>query len=182
MDFTYFHPVSDSLAITIGAAYSWRLKAMDDSDDSRDETPNWDQVRGIQRTSDWASRVQQYTTTSGQVGLDWRIGPKHTFGADVYHKDYSMVVTRNNLAVDFGVGAIGDARFTQGAATGVGQVNQQTGTWYEHDSQTSQLNLNTRTNPRGGGLTRLARGRVPTIICVTWRTAIFARHRHESSI
>lgn len=141
VDFSYSHPIGDTLAISIGGAHTWRLKAMDDSDDSRDETPNWDQVRGIQRTSDWASRVQQYVTKSGQAGLDWRLGRRHSLSADVYYKDYSMVVTRNNLAVDFGAGATGDARFTQGAATAAGQVNQQTGTWYAYDTKTAHGNL-----------------------------------------
>jgi iron complex outermembrane recepter protein len=143
-DFSYFQPVNDKFAFKLGGAYTWRIKPLDDSDKSRDETPTWNLVDLFQRTSNWSTRTQQYVTISGQAGFTWRITPNTTLSTDVYTKNYSMIVTRSNLDVNYGAGARGDRYHTQGATPGVGQVNSGNGTWYEHWSQTDQVNLNFR--------------------------------------
>ncbi len=143
-DFTYFRPLNESVAISVGAAYTWRTKPLDDSNSSRDETPTWDLVDLFQRSSTWSTRTQQYVTRTGQVGVVWRITPRTTLSADYSTKDYSMIVTRGNLNVTYGAGSRGDARFTQGAATGVGLVEQGSGTWYERKTDTQLVSVKLR--------------------------------------
>ncbi|MSU64926.1 MAG: TonB-dependent receptor [Opitutus sp.] len=144
MDFTYFHPLNESVAFNVGAAYTWRTKPLDDSYSSRDETPTWDLVDLFQRSSTWSTRTQQYITRTGQVGVAWRITPRTTLSTDFSVKDYSMIVTRGNLNVTYGAGARGDRNFTQGAATGVGLVDQGNGTWYERKTNTQLASLKLR--------------------------------------
>lgn len=121
-DFTYLHPVSKNFAITLGGGRTWRHKQPEGGTDNTDETAEWNLVNLFQRQSQWNSLAQTFSTLQGQVGFDWRISSKDTLSGSLQYRDYDLYITRSVLTWNYGVGATGNERFTQGAATGVGTV------------------------------------------------------------
>lgn len=146
-NFSYLRPVNSALAFNIGYSRTWRLKPMDDGDETRNETPTWNLLGMFQRRSIWESLAQKYVTNAGQFGVDWRISPSATLSLGYQHREYSMFVTRSMLQVNFGTGATGNAQFTQGATPGVGTADQGTGNgWYEQVTEQDLFTLKYRHN------------------------------------
>ena len=145
LNLSYLYPVNNSLAVTVGFSRTWRLKPMDDGERTRNETPTWNQIGLFQRRSIWESLAQLYTTNAGQIGLDWRITPSDVVSFGYQRREYSMYVTRSILEINFGAGATGNDRFTQGAVPGVGTATQNTGNgWYEQPTEQDQFTLKYR--------------------------------------
>jgi TonB-dependent receptor len=119
-DFNYLHPLNKKFAVTVGGGRTWRHKPMEGGTKETDETATWNLVNLYQRQSQWNSLAQTFRTLQGQIGFDWRISSKDTVSASVQYRDYENYTTRSVLAFNYGAGATGDARHTQGAATGVG--------------------------------------------------------------
>jgi TonB-dependent receptor len=115
---SYVHPINERLGVTAGVGSTWRKRGLD----GRTENPTWDLVNLIQRTSQYSHLRSIVKTRTGQVGADWRVGPRTTLSANFEYKDRWVMVPRDILLINYGAGAVGDATFTQGAATGVGSV------------------------------------------------------------
>ena len=144
-DFNYLHPVNRNLAFTIGGSRTWRAKPMETGTKDTDESATWDLVRLVQTTSQWNSLAQEFKTRQGQVGVDWRISSTDTLAASAQYRSYDLPITRSVLAFNYGAGATGNDRFTQGAATGVGTVTMNgSGENVEPISQTKLYNLKYR--------------------------------------
>lgn len=137
---SYLHPVNKSLAFSVGASRTWRQKPMESGADS-DETATWNLVEGIQRTSQWQSLAQVLKTWTGQFGVDWRISPESTLSASFQHRESSSYITRNEFTANYGTGVTGDANFSQGASTGVGNVAQGGGNNQDIDTITDHGTL-----------------------------------------
>ncbi|MSU50309.1 MAG: TonB-dependent receptor [Opitutus sp.] len=120
---SYLHPVNKSLAISAGLARTWRIKQMMRDNDS-DETSSWNLVSLIQTSSNWTNLAQVLGTWSGQLGADWRISSKDTLSTSVQYRDTSNITTRSPFTAAYGAGVVGDANYSQGAATAVGTVTQ----------------------------------------------------------
>jgi TonB-dependent receptor len=115
---SYVHPLNERLGVTAGVGSTWRKRGMD----GRTENPTWNLVNLFQRTSQYSHLRSIVKTRTGQVGADWRVGPRDTLSANFEYKDRWVMVPRDLLLINYGAGAVGDATFTQGAATGVGSV------------------------------------------------------------
>ena len=121
LDLNYSAPINKDLAFTVGVARSWRqTPRVNDSD----KGPNWDLVRGVMTSESLNSLAQLNTTLSGNLGLDWRIGPSDTLSLSVSSRSYKLPITRSLLSANFGAGVTGDDTFSQGANTAVGSVVQ----------------------------------------------------------
>ena len=125
-DFSYLHPLTKNLAITVGGSRTWREKPME-TGNTTDETATWDLINGIQRQSQWNSLAQVTQTLAGQIGVDWRISSEDTLSFSFQYRDYQLYTTRSVFIWNYGAGVTGDANFAQGAATGVGTVTMQAG-------------------------------------------------------
>ena len=121
--FDYLRPVSRNFAFTVGATRTWRQLPITGAD----ETPTWNLVNLFQRQSQWQNLDQVLKTVSGQLGSDWRLGPRDVISVKASYRKASSYITRNVLTVNFGTGATGGETFTQGAATGVGTVTMNSG-------------------------------------------------------
>ena len=115
---SYIHPINDRLGVTAGAGTTWRKRGLD----GRTENPTWNLVDLVQRTSQYSHLRSIVKTRTGQVGADWRVGPRTTLSANFEYKDRWVMVPRDILLINYGAGAVGDATFSQGAAVGVGSV------------------------------------------------------------
>ena len=120
---SYLHPVNKSLAFSLGLTRTWRIKRMMRDNDS-DETSAWNLVNLVQTTSTWTNLAQVLGTWSGQLGADWRISSKDTLSSSIQYRDTSNVTTRSPFSAAYGAGVVGDATYSQGAATAVGTVTQ----------------------------------------------------------
>ncbi len=142
VDLSYQGPLTERLAITLGASTTWRMKPGNDNIHAVDVIPTWDRVRNVQTNGAWMSLPQLYRTHGGQVGLDWRLTSKDMLSANAQFKQYSMYITRTILDVAYGAGATGGETFTQGAATGVGSTAMGGNSgWNENLNKQKQLNL-----------------------------------------
>ena len=121
-DFNYLHPVNRTFAITVGGGRTWRHKQPEGGTENTDETSEWNIVNMFQRLSQWNSLAQTFRTLQGQIGFDWRMSANDTLSGSLQYRDYDLYITRSVLAFNYGAGATGNERFTQGAATGVGTV------------------------------------------------------------
>lgn len=115
---SYLHPINDRFGVTAGIGSTWRKRGQD----GRNETPTWNLVDRFQRTSQYSHLRSIVKTRTGQVGADWRVGPRATLSGNFEYKDRWVMVPRDVLAINYGAGATGNATQTQGAATGVGSV------------------------------------------------------------
>jgi TonB-dependent receptor len=138
--FSYLHPVNRNVAFSVGGSRTWRQKPMERGKDS-DETANWDLVRGVMQSSDWQSLAQILTTTSGQVGVDWRLSARDTLSAGIQYRESDSYITRSIFTANYGAGATGGQTFSQGAGSGVGSVAQGNGNNQDILTQTTQANL-----------------------------------------
>jgi TonB-dependent receptor len=142
LEVSYLKPINKSFAITAGFSSTWRMKTH--SADSRDEIPTWNLIDGIQRDSVWQAPIQLYKSGSGQLGAEWKISPSDTLSTNLQYREFSMEVHRSRLQVNYGTGVVGNAKFSQGAATGVGVATQGTGSEYEHKTNNRQAALKFR--------------------------------------
>jgi len=147
-DFNYLHPISKNFAVTIGGGRTWRHKPMEGGTKQTDETAEWNLVDLFQRQSQWNSLAQTFRTLQGQVGFDWRISPKDTLSGSLQYRDYDLYITRSVLTLNYGAGATGTERFTQGAATGVGTVTMN-GSGENVDVQTETKHYTLKYRHRG---------------------------------
>ncbi len=120
---SYVHPINERLGVTAGVGTTWRKRGLD----GRNETPTWNLVNRFQRTSQYSHLRSIVKTRTGQVGADWRVSPRDTLSANLEYKDRWVMVPREVLLINYGAGAVGDATFTQGAATGVGSATMSGG-------------------------------------------------------
>lgn len=115
---SYLHPVTENFGVTASAGFTWRKHGLR----GRNQTPIWNLVDGFQRQSQHTHIRSIVETNTAQVGFDWRIKGKHTVSFNYEYKDRWVMVPRDQLVVNYGSGATGDASHTQGAANGVGTV------------------------------------------------------------
>ena len=129
LDLSYIHPINKSLAITVGASHLLNYINTDSA------TPSWDRVRFVQTSFIFGNAPQLVLTRSGRVGIDWRLGGKHTFSANVQHRTRNGSSAGHRVTVNYGAGATGDAHSTQGTSNGVGSLRQTAGTNIENKSE-----------------------------------------------
>jgi iron complex outermembrane receptor protein len=134
-DVTALIPLSKTFAVSFGAARSWRLKPME-RDDALDTQADWNFVNGFQRISTWQSLANIVNSTSMQFGADWKISAKDTLSSSFQYRYVSNNIMRLNFVATYGTGATGNANFTQGAATAVGNITQGNGTNQETGADT----------------------------------------------
>ena len=119
-------PVNRNFAFNVTASQTWRRNPME-RDRNLDTLAEWNFVNGFQRSVTWQSLDQIFRTWSFQLGADWRLSPRDTLNATVQHRGIRNNIMRVDFAVNYGAGATGDRRFTQGAASGAGTVTQAAG-------------------------------------------------------
>ena len=138
-NFTYLHPVTKNLAVTIGGSRTWRNKPMESGKvgDSQ-ETAEWNLVSGVLRTAAWASLSQPFWTLSGAAGVEWRATAKDTLSFNFQARESSSYITRSAFTANFAPGATGGARFVQGAAAGTGSITMGSDAWQDFRSDTRQ--------------------------------------------
>jgi iron complex outermembrane recepter protein len=118
----YVHPVNNSLSFSLNASqkntYSEPVTAV----------PGWSIVEELMSSAALAFGYQSVTVNTGRVGLDWKLGSKHVFGASYSYREREANQGTPTFSVTFGGGRTGDPNSTQGAPTGVGTLGQ-AGTW-----------------------------------------------------
>ncbi len=129
LDLAYIYPINKSLAITVGASHLLNYINTDSA------TPTWDRVRFVQTSFIFGNAPQLVLTKSGRVGIDWRLGGKHTFSASVQHRTRNGSSAGHRVTVNYGAGATGDRNSTQGTSNGVGSLRQTAGTNIENLSK-----------------------------------------------
>ena len=129
LDLAYIYPINKSLAITVGASHLLNYINTDSA------TPSWDRVRFVQTSFIFGNAPQFVLTKSGRVGIDWRLGGKHTFSASVQHRTRNGSSAGHRVTVNYGAGATGDRNSTQGTSNGVGSLRQTAGTNIENLSK-----------------------------------------------
>ena len=125
-NFSYLHPVNAKLAITLGGARTWRYTPLE-RDGESNEGVAWDLVAAspVQTVSHLLTSARLAKTEDGRIGAEWRVSSRDTLSASVQRRLNDDRVNENaNFRVAFGTGAVGNAQFTQGAATGGGSVTQ----------------------------------------------------------
>lgn len=125
-NFSYLQPVNEKLAITLGGARTWRYTPLE-RDGESNEGVAWDLVAAspVQTVSHLLTSGRLAMTKDGKVGAEWRLGARDTLSASVQRRiNDNRVVQNANFRVAFGAGAVGNAQFTQGAATAAGSVTQ----------------------------------------------------------
>ena len=119
-ELTYLHPVNKSLALSLSAANKLNYNTHHSTTGSA-----WDLVQGFQTSfAPQNSQVQMVKNRSGLLGVDWKLGEKNIFKASVTYRTRDADQGADNLNIAYGAGATGNATFTQGAATGVGVIDQ----------------------------------------------------------
>ncbi len=120
----YVYPVNKSLSITFNASqkntYSEPTIAV----------AGWNLVRQYLSSASLAFGYQSVTVNTARLGVDWKVGSKHIFGASYSYRERDAEQGTPTFSATFGAGATGNATSTQGAATGVGTLSQ-AGTWEE---------------------------------------------------
>lgn len=127
VELTHLEPLGSNLALSLGYSRYWEHKPGESGTTYTDETPNWNIVNLFQRRSQWNSLNQVRVNTSVQAGLDWRITSRDTISFRYWYQNPTLVTDRRVLDFDYGAGAAGGPTYTQGAATGVGSVNMNSG-------------------------------------------------------
>jgi TonB-dependent receptor len=118
LDLSYLRPINDSLAVTM--AFS-RIYPRTRSDAT---SANYDLNTNIQTSNGWTPDSQFILQTSGQFGVDWKIGRNDTLNASVQQSRRDGYWATSTFGTTFGAGATGGPSFTQGAPTAVGSVSQ----------------------------------------------------------
>lgn len=116
--FSYLNPLTENFGVSASGGFTWRKQGLR----GRNQTPTWNLVNRFQRQSQHTHIRSIVDTTTAQAGFDWRIKQRHTLYFNYEYKDRWVMVPRDQLVINFGAGATGDASHTQGAATGVGTV------------------------------------------------------------
>jgi TonB-dependent receptor len=134
-DFTYSLPVTPRLSLTAGFSRTWRMVPRTSGND---EIATWNLVSNFQTVSQWTTLVQLNKTLSGQLGADLRVGSHGTLSVSYHKRHYELPITRSTAIFTYGAGATGDRSFSQGAASGVGNVLQSQN-WRVEGYYTDQL-------------------------------------------
>lgn len=132
---SYLRPINKSLAVSAGFSRTWRQTP---SRYTLNETPTWNLASLVQTSSDRILVTRVLNIASGKVGADWRLTSQDTLSTTVQYRETSNITTGDRLLFAYGAGATGTATYTQGAATGVGTVTQQ--------SRVNQDNTNKNTH------------------------------------
>jgi iron complex outermembrane receptor protein len=128
VDLTLLQPVTKNLAVTLGYSRYWEHLPMSTGTSGQvDVQPTWNLANLFQRQSQFNSLDQVRIRTNYQAGVDWRITPNDTLTLRFSQQEPILATTRDVLIFNYGVGATGDATFTQGAATAVGTVSMNNG-------------------------------------------------------
>lgn len=118
LDLSYLRPINESLAVTM--AFS-RIYPRTRSDSTN---ATYDLFSNIMTANGWVADSQFMLQTSGQLGLDWKLGPRDTLNTSVQMTRRDGYWATSTFNTGFGAGASGGRSFTQGASTGVGSVTQ----------------------------------------------------------
>ena len=118
LDLSYLRPINDSLAVTM--AFS-RIYPRTRSDAT---SANYDLNTFVQTSNAWTPDSQFSLQTSGQLGVDWKLGRNNTLNANVQSTRRDGYWATSSFTTNFGAGATGGPAFTQGAPTAVGSVTQ----------------------------------------------------------
>jgi len=119
LDLNYLRPISRSLAVTLTASSNANF-------DYREGTnATWNLVDNFLASlvTNWIpSRTE---TKSGRLGVDWKLGDRHTFHASLQYRGRDSYYAEHGWQANFGAGATGGATFTQGRlANPSGSVSQ----------------------------------------------------------
>lgn len=118
LDLSTLRPINDSLAVTM--AFS-RIHPRTRSDAT---SANYDLNTFVQTSNGWTPDSQYILQTSGQLGVDWKLGRNSTLNASVQQTRRDGYWATSTFTTNFGTGATGGPSFTQGAPTAVGSVTQ----------------------------------------------------------
>ncbi|HRE82583.1 MAG TPA: TonB-dependent receptor [Opitutaceae bacterium] len=140
MSLTYQGTLHERVAVTAAVSNTWRFKPAEDGEHSLDLQPTWNRVTNVQTSGAWQALPSLYRTYGGQLGFDFKLSPKDVLTVGGQIKFHTFDLARSRLLVNYGTGATGAATFTQGASTGVGNVNT-SASWYSRYNKQRQLNL-----------------------------------------
>jgi TonB-dependent receptor len=119
-DLSYSRPVGDSFAFTLNVGRNARYQ------DREYLSPTWDRVRNVQTAGTLNAVLNIFYQDVAAMGADWKTG-RNVFRARIDASRYNAITRQNQYAFNFGAGATGGERFTEGAATGVGTLTQSAG-------------------------------------------------------
>jgi iron complex outermembrane receptor protein len=119
-DLSYLRPIGESLALTLSAGRNARYQ------DREYLSPTWDRVRGVQTSYVLNSVLNIFYQDVAALGADWRTS-RNVVRARVDVSRYHAITRQNQFTTNFGAGASGGEKATQGAATGVGTLTQSAG-------------------------------------------------------
>lgn len=150
VDIDYTLPINSKLALTAAVTSTWRINP-----DQGDENGTWDLVKNVQTNANWSRITQIFKTQSAQLGAEWRLQKQTSLTANVNVRRYQRPTTRTALTLSYGAGATGDASHTQGAAAGVGNI-QNGINWRVDNIDTDQASLKFRHRGNNWGFDALA--------------------------
>jgi iron complex outermembrane receptor protein len=120
VELTMVQPIGKDFAVSLGYSRYWEHKPTESGTEETDEQATWHLVDLYQRMSQWNSLNQVRIRTSAQIGADWRVTPNDVLTFRYWFQEPILATNRSVLGFNYGAGATGGPRFTQGAATGVG--------------------------------------------------------------
>ena len=119
-DVSYSLPLNQAVAFTFNAGHNARYQ------DREYITPTWDRVRLVETSGTLNSVINIFTKDLAAAGADWKIG-RSVLRARVDFTRQDAFTRQNIFTYNFGAGATGGAKSTDGAATGVGNLGLQAG-------------------------------------------------------
>lgn len=114
----YAGPLNDKVAITAGVSYFARLSQYNLV------SPTWDRVALVQTANNWnlVTTLSDNVTYSGSV--DWRLSPNDLVTFTAQRNSLNSQTHGTSFRATLGAGAVGNSTYSQGAATGVGQLSR----------------------------------------------------------
>ncbi len=118
---SYLNPLSDSLAFSLSLSKSTRYS------DWQFLRPAWNKVTLLQTNYSFTHSPVEEFNELGSASLEWRLGARHNLRVGFQHSSRNATLRQNSIIATPGAGAVEGDGFTQGAATGVGNVAQGAG-------------------------------------------------------
>lgn len=113
----YILPVNKSLSITAN------LSQENTYAETSAATSGWNLIRGYQSSNNLVFGFGEVTVTNARLGVDWKIGPKHIFGASYSYRKRDALQGTPAVGVIHGTVVDADATTVQSIAAGTGSIS-----------------------------------------------------------